>query len=133
LALSAATMVIAIVFAVPMGVVAAWKARTWIDRVVMVFAVLGFSLPVFWLGFLLIYGFSIKLEWLPVQGYVSFHKGIWPFVQHLILPSLTLGLVYMALIARITRASLLEVLQEDYIRTALPRGWSRGACCSATR
>jgi peptide/nickel transport system permease protein len=119
-------MTIAIVFAVPMGVLAAWKARTWVDRVVMVFAVLGFSLPVFWLGFLLIYGFSITLEWLPVQGYVSFREGLAPFLRHLVLPSLTLGLVYMALIARITRAAVLEVLQEDYIRTAHAKGLQPG-------
>ena len=122
LALSLATMVFAIVLAVPMGVLAAWKVRTWIDRVVMLIAVLGFSLPVFWLGFLLIYGFSVRLEWLPVQGYVSFSEGFWPFLQHLILPTVTLGLVYMALIARITRAAMLEVLQEDYIRTARAKG-----------
>jgi peptide/nickel transport system permease protein len=122
LALTVTTMFIAIVLAVPMGVVASWAAGTWIDRLVMVFAVLGFSLPVFWLGFLLIFGFSIKLEWLPVQGYVSFKEGLLPCLQHLVLPSLTLGIVYMALIARMTRASMLEVLHEDYIRTAYAKG-----------
>jgi peptide/nickel transport system permease protein len=122
LALSLATMFIAITVAVPLGVLAAWKVRTWIDRVVMLFAVAGFSLPVFWLGFLLIYGFSIQLEWLPVQGYRHLSEGLGPFLRHLILPSLTLGLVYMALIARITRAAVLEVLQEDFIRTAHAKG-----------
>jgi peptide/nickel transport system permease protein len=122
LALTVTTMFIAVVLAVPMGVVASWAAGTWIDRLVMVFAVLGFSLPVFWLGFLFIFGFSIKLELLPVQGYVSFRQGIFPCLQHLILPSLTLGIVYMALIARMTRASMLEVLREDYIRTAHAKG-----------
>jgi peptide/nickel transport system permease protein len=121
-ALTVMTLIIAVVLAVPMGVLAAWTAGTWVDRLVMVFAVLGFSLPVFWLGFLFIYGFSIQLEILPVQGYVSFHKGFVPFLQHLILPSLTLGIVYMALIARMTRASMLEVLREDYIRTAHAKG-----------
>ncbi|MCH8845066.1 MAG: ABC transporter permease [SAR324 cluster bacterium] len=126
LALSIATMLFAIVFAVPMGVLAAWKVRTWVDRVVMLFAVLGFSLPVFWLGFLLIYGFSVRLEILPVQGYVSYREGWIPFLRHLVLPTLTLGLVYMALIARITRAAMLEVLQEDYIRTAYAKGLRPG-------
>jgi peptide/nickel transport system permease protein len=126
LALGTATMLIAVLLAVPLGVLAAWKARTWIDRLVMVFAVLGFSLPVFWLGFLLIYGFAITLEWLPVQGYVSYREGFAPFIRHLVLPSLTLGLVYMALIARITRAAVLEVLQEDYIRTAHAKGMAPG-------
>jgi peptide/nickel transport system permease protein len=121
-ALTIMTMIIAVVLAVPMGVLAAWTAGTWVDRLVMVFAVLGFSLPVFWLGFLLIYGFSVQLEILPVQGYVSFQQGFLPFMRHLILPSLTLGIVYMALIARMTRASMLEVLREDYIRTAHAKG-----------
>ena len=79
LALTVTTMCIAVALAVPLGIVAAWTAGTWIDRLVMVFAVLGFSLPVFWLGFLFIYGFSVRLELLPVQGYVSFQKGLWPF------------------------------------------------------
>ncbi|ETW96143.1 MAG: peptide ABC transporter [Candidatus Entotheonella factor] len=122
LALTVATMLIAILIAVPMGVIAAWAAGTWVDRLVMVVAVLGFSLPVFWLGFLLIYGFSLQLELLPVQGYVSYKKGLVPFLRHLILPSLTLGLVYLALIARMTRASMLEVMREDYIRTAHAKG-----------
>ena len=122
LALTITTMCIAVLLAVPMGILASWTAGTWIDRLVMVFAVLGFSLPVFWLGFLFMYGFSIQLEILPVQGYVSFTKGFIPFLRHLILPSLTLGMVYMALIARMTRASMLEVLREDYIRTAHAKG-----------
>jgi peptide/nickel transport system permease protein len=88
----------------------------------MVFAVGGFSVPVFWLGFLLMYAFSVKLDLLPVQGYVSFRQGIFPFIKHLVLPTVTLGLVYMALLTRITRASVLEVLQSDYIRTANAKG-----------
>ena len=122
LTLTACTMVFAVLLAVPMGVVAAWKAGTWVDRAVMIFAVLGFSLPVFWLGFLFIFGFSLKLQILPVQGYVSLSEGLWPCLRHLVLPSLTLGMVYMALIARMTRASMLEVLREDYIRTAHAKG-----------
>ena len=122
LALSLTTMIFAVVLAVPMGVLAAWKAGTWVDRLVMVFAVLGFSFPLFWLGFLLIYSFSVRLELLPVQGYKSLADGFLPFLEHITLPTLTLGLVYMALIARITRASVLEVLSEDYIRTAHAKG-----------
>jgi peptide/nickel transport system permease protein len=121
-ALSVTTMLFAVTLAVPMGVLAAWRAGTWIDRFVMIFAVLGFSFPVFWLGFLLIYGFSVKLAWLPVQGYRSIGEGLVPFLEHITLPTITLGLVYMALIARITRASVLEVLGEDYIRTAHSKG-----------
>jgi peptide/nickel transport system permease protein len=122
LTLALATLFIAVLIAVPLGVLAAWKVGTWIDRGVMLFAVLGFSLPVFWLGFLFIWGFSIKLQWLPVQGFSSLSDGFGPFLSHLVLPSLTLGAVYMALIARITRASVLDVLAQDYIRTAHSKG-----------
>jgi peptide/nickel transport system permease protein len=108
--------------AIPLGIVAAWKVGSLIDRVVMVFAVGGFSIPVFWLGFLLIYAFSIRLDLLPVQGYASFREGFLPFIRHLILPTVALGMIYMALLARITRASVLEVLHSDYIRTAYAKG-----------
>jgi peptide/nickel transport system permease protein len=121
-ALALCTLIFAISLAIPLGTLAAWKAGSLIDRAVMIFAVGGFSVPVFWLGFLLIYGFSVKLDLLPVQGYVSFRQGFLPFIQHLILPTLTLGMVYMALLARITRASVLEVLRSDYIRTANAKG-----------
>jgi peptide/nickel transport system permease protein len=122
LTLTLTTLVFAVSLAVPLGVLAAWKAGTWVDRAVMILAVAGFSLPVFWLGFLFIYGFSIKLAILPVQGFVSITEGVGPFLQHMVLPTLTLGTVYMALIARITRASVLEVLSQDYIRTAHAKG-----------
>jgi peptide/nickel transport system permease protein len=124
LVLSMTTLIIAVILAVPVGVLAAWRARTWIDRVVMGFAVCGLSVPVFVLGYLLIYFFAIRLGWLPVQGYVSLAQGLWPCLRSIVLPSLALGSIYMALIARITRASLLEVLQEDYVRTAHAKGLS---------
>jgi peptide/nickel transport system permease protein len=89
---------------------------------VMVLAVLGFSVPSFVLAYLLILGFSVELNLLPVQGYVSIREGFAPFIAHLILPSIALGLIYGALIARITRASMLEVLSQDYIRTARAKG-----------
>ncbi|MBL8699107.1 MAG: ABC transporter permease [Alphaproteobacteria bacterium] len=122
LMLSLCTLVITVVFAVPMGVVAAWKAGSWIDRAIMAFAVLGFSVPVFVLAYLLILGFSIQLEWLPVQGYTPVAEGILPFLRNMALPAIALGIVYMALIARITRASMLEVMAQDYIRTAEAKG-----------
>jgi peptide/nickel transport system permease protein len=124
LALTLSTLLVAVCLAVPIGVLAAWKARTVIDRAVMVFAVLGFALPVFLIAYILIYVFAIKLGWLPVQGYRPIAEGLWPWVQGLILPSAALGTTYMALIARITRASMLEVLSEDYIRTAESKGLS---------
>ena len=122
LALTTTALVVTVIFAIPLGVIAAWKVGTWIDRGVMIFAVLGFSLPAFVLAYLLILAFSIELDWLPVQGYVSIREGFVPFIEHLILPSIALGLIYGALIARITRASMLEVLSQDYIRTAQAKG-----------
>jgi peptide/nickel transport system permease protein len=122
LVLSLTTLVIAVVLAVPIGVLAAWRARSWVDRLVMALAVCGLSIPVFVLGYLLIYVFAIRLGWLPVQGYVSLTQGVWPCLRSIVLPSLALGSIYMALIARITRASLLEVLEEDYVRTAHAKG-----------
>ena len=121
-ALATTTMLLSIVVAVPLGVLAAWKQGTWIDRIVMGFSVLGFSVPVFVIGYVLIYVFAIELSWLPVQGYQPLREGPWGFLQQLILPSVTLSVIYIALIARITRTSVLDVLSEDYIRTARAKG-----------
>jgi len=122
LSLMVVTLLLAISLAVPMGVMAAWKQGTIIDRAVMGFAVLGFSVPVFVVGYLLAYVFALELDLLPVQGYTPFARGFWPWLQNLILPAIALGTVYIALIARITRATMLEVLQQDYIRTAKAKG-----------
>ena len=122
LALSFCTIVIAVLVAVPLGVLAAWKQGGWLDRALMGFSVLGFSIPVFVLGYLLIWLVSLKLGWLPVQGYQRMSEGFGPFIKHLILPSITLSVIYIALIARVTRASVQEVLAEDYIRTARAKG-----------
>lgn len=122
--LTTTTLVVAVLIAVPLGVLAAWKAGTWVDRGIMVFAVLGFAIPSFVLAYALILGFSVELNWLPVQGYVSIRDGTAPFLSHLVLPSLALGLVFSALIARVTRASMLEILGQDYIRTAQAKGLS---------
>jgi len=121
-ALALFTIVIAVLVAVPLGVLAAYKQGTWIDRIVMGFSVMGFSVPVFVIGYALIYLFAIKLSWVPVQGYQPIAAGFGGFIQRLILPSVTLAVIYIALIARMTRASVLEVLGEDYIRTARAKG-----------
>jgi peptide/nickel transport system permease protein len=123
-ALTITTLIVSVLAAIPMGVLAAWKAGSWIDRLVMVFAVLGFSVPVFVLAYMLIFVFAIWADLLPVQGYVSITAGFWPFLSHIILPSTALGMVFAALIARITRASMLDVLAQDYIRTAQAKGLS---------
>ena len=105
LSLMMVTLVLTILIAVPLGVIAAWKAGTWIDRVIMAFAVFGFSVPVFVVGYILAYVFALKFDLLPVQGYTPLAQGFWPWLQNLILPAVALGCVYIALIARITRAA----------------------------
>jgi peptide/nickel transport system permease protein len=122
LSIALVTMAIAIVFSIPLGTLAAHRAGSWIDRAVMVFSVLAFSVPVFLIGYLLIWGFAIQLQWLPVQGYARLRDGVGPWLAHLVLPCVNLALVYMALLTRMTRATVLEVLQEDYIRTARAKG-----------
>src|SRR5580704_5330409 len=122
LSLMVVTLCLAIAIAIPIGVLAAWKAGTWIDRAIMAFAVFGFSVPVFVIGYLLAFVFALELEWLPVQGYTPLSQGLGPWFQNLILPATALGCVYIALLARTTRAAMLEVLQQDYIRTARAKG-----------
>lgn len=122
LSLAALTIAIAVLVAVPLGVIAAWRFGGWFDRALMGFSVLGFSMPVFVLAYILIWIVSLKLGWLPVQGYQRLGEGFWPFLRHLILPAITLSVIYIALIARVTRASVLETLGEDYIRTARAKG-----------
>ena len=122
LALSLSTILIAVLVAVPLGVVAAYRQGTVIDKIVMGFSVLGFSVPVFVIGYALIYLFAIKLNWFPVQGYQRIADGLGGFLQRLVLPSLPLSVIYIALIARMTRTSVLDVMGEDYIRTARAKG-----------
>jgi peptide/nickel transport system permease protein len=122
LSIAALTMAITIVVAIPLGVLAAYRAGTWVDRLVMVFSVLAFSVPVFLIGYLLIYVFAIQLHWLPVQGYAHLTDGVGPWLRKLVLPCVNLALLYIALITRMTRATVLEVLHEDYIRTARAKG-----------
>ena len=122
ISIALSTIILSILIAVPLGVIAAWKHGTWIDRFVMALSVLGFSVPVFVIGYVLIEIFAIDLRWLPVQGFKSINFGLGPFVERLILPTLTLSFIYVALIARMTRASMLNVMDEDYIRTARAKG-----------
>jgi peptide/nickel transport system permease protein len=120
--LAICTLILAVSMAVPLGVVAAWRRGGWIDRGVMGLAVLGFSVPTFVVGYVLIYLVAIQLGWLPVQGYQRLEEGLGGFLERLILPSITLATIYVALIARITRASVLEVLNADHVRTARAKG-----------
>lgn len=122
LSLATLTIVIAVLVAVPLGVLAAWRFGGWLDRGLMGFSVLGFSVPVFVLAYLLIWLVSLKLGLLPVQGYRRLSEGAGPWLRHLALPAFTLSIIYIALIARVTRASVLEALGEDYVRTARAKG-----------
>ncbi len=122
LALSLTTIVMSVVIAIPLGIVAAWRAGSWIDRLVMGFAVFGFSVPVFVFAYLLIMVFAAELKLVPVMGYVSPTKDIGRFFQSIALPTVALGVTYIALISRITRASMLEAINQDYIRTAHAKG-----------
>jgi peptide/nickel transport system permease protein len=122
LSLAVLTIVLAVLVSVPLGVIAAWRFGGWFDRALMGFSVAGFSIPVFVLAYLLIWAVSLKLGWTPVQGYRRIADGLGPWLHHLVLPSLTLAVIFIALIARVTRASVLEALGEDYIRTARAKG-----------
>jgi peptide/nickel transport system permease protein len=122
LSLAFFTILLAVLISIPLGILAAYRQGSWLDRIVMGFSVLGFSVPVFVVGYVLIYIFAIELNWLPVQGYQRIALGVGGWLQRLILPSLTLCVIYVALIARMTRTSVLEVLHEDYIRTARAKG-----------
>ena len=122
LSLATLTIFIAVLVAVPLGVLAAWRFGSWFDRALMGFSVLGFSIPIFVLAYILIWIVSLKLGWLPVQGYKRMAEGFGPWLWHLALPAITLSIIYIALIARVTRASVLETLGEDYIRTARAKG-----------
>jgi len=124
ISLSLLTIVLTILIAVPLGTLAAYLQGSWIDRMVMGFSVLGFSIPVFVVGYILIYLFAVQADWLPVQGYQYIRDGVGGWLLRLILPALTLSIVFIALIARMTRTSVLEVLHEDYIRTARAKGQS---------
>src|SRR6201988_318316 len=122
ISIALSTIILSILIAVPLGVIAAWRHGTWIDRFVMGLSVLGFSVPVFVIGYVLIQIFAIDLRWLPVQGFKSISDGFGPFLERIILPTLTLSFIYVALIARMTRAAMLDVLGEDYVRTARAKG-----------
>ena len=120
--IAAFSQLVSIIIAIPLGILAAWKANTWIDRVVMVIAVLGLAIPSFWLGANLIWVFAVKLHWFPAFGYIPISEGVVPWIKSITLPSISVGFISAALIARMTRASMLEVLREDYVRTARAKG-----------
>ena len=124
LSLAVLAITLSVGLGVPMGVLAAWKAGNLVDRGVMLFAVLGFSVPVFWLGFLFIWAFAVKLHLFPAVGFVPITEGVFPFLRSLTLPALSNAIPFSALVARMTRSTMIEVMNEDYIRTARAKGLS---------
>lgn len=124
LSLSFLTLLVTISLAVPLGVIAAWRHGGWLDRALMGFSVIGFSIPSFVIGYLLIWMIAMHWQLLPVQGYAPLVQGFGKWLSHLVLPAITLSIIYLALIARVTRASVAEALSEDFIRTARSKGIS---------
>lgn len=122
LSLGLIAIVLSGLIGVPMGVLAATYAGRFVDRACMVFAVLGFSVPVFWLGFIFIWVFAVEIRLFPAIGFVPISEGILPFLRSLTLPALANAIPFSALVARMTRSTMIEVLQEDYIRTARAKG-----------
>ncbi len=125
LALALFGFIVTLAIAVPAGVFAALKQNSWMDQAVMTIALAGVSLPNFWLGLMLIVLFSVVLDLLPAGGYVPVADGLWPWFKSLILPSFSLAMLQVGLLARITRSAMLEVLRQDYIRTARAKGLAR--------
>ncbi len=122
LSLAGGTLLLAVCIALPLGTLAAWRMGGWLDRGVMAFSVAGFSVPVFVVGYLLIYLLAMQLHWFPVQGYRRLSGGVGPWLYQLVLPCLALAITYVALLSRVTRAAVSEALTEDYIRTARAKG-----------
>ena len=125
--LAVLTVLFSLIMALPLGVIAAWRSNSWIDRSIMVFASFGFSIPVFWLGFMLIWLFAIQLDLFPAAGYIAPTEDFLGFFHRMALPIFATGIIFMALITRMTRATVLEILREDYVRTARAKGLAENA------
>lgn len=124
ISLSILTLIVSVTVGVSFGILASWRTGGLVDRLLAAFSAFGYSVPVFVIGYFLIYFFAIRTHWLPVQGYRPIQEGLGPWFMHLVLPTVALSLTYIAFIARVTRASMLEVLSEDYMRTAAAKGAS---------
>jgi peptide/nickel transport system permease protein len=122
LELTVLALVVALVIAIPAGIISAVKAGSWFDYSAAAVAFIGLSIPGFWLGIMLIYLFAVQLQWLPAGGFQPISKGIWPNLQSMILPAIALGTFASTQLMRYLRASLLDVLHADYVRTARAKG-----------
>ncbi len=120
--LAAASMILALLVGIPIGVISATKQYSIFDYVTMVIALIGVSMPIFWLGLMMVLTFSVNLGWLPSTGMGSMSKGIMDVIKHLILPSVCLATIPAAMFARITRSSMLDIIRQDYIKTARAKG-----------
>jgi peptide/nickel transport system permease protein len=125
IALSAYALVLTVVFGLIAGIFSALRQNTWVDTLSMVFAMFGISVPNFWLGLLMIIFFAVWLGWLPTGGYIAFTDDPIGWLRTSTMPAISLGLLQVGLLARITRSSMLEVLRQDYIRTARAKGLPR--------
>ncbi|MCZ6775006.1 MAG: ABC transporter permease [Ignavibacteria bacterium] len=126
LSLAGLSLLVTIVVGVPLGIISAWKHNTKVDHFSTIFSVLGISMPSFWLGFLLVMVFSVNFGWFPTSGYRPLSLGFVPWISHLVLPVISLSMAEMALLTRMTRSSMLEVLGKEYIVTARAKGLSEG-------
>lgn len=122
IAITLYTVLYTVIISIPVGIISAWRRGKAVDKVVTAGSVLGFSVPVFITAYVLIFIFSMALGWLPVQGYRPLSEGLWPHIKHLILPVASLGTIYIALVTRFVRSSIIDTLGEDYIRTARAKG-----------
>jgi peptide/nickel transport system permease protein len=122
LALTGLALGVAVTCALALGIVAAVRRNTWTDQSAMTLALLGLSLPDFWVGLVMIYTFAVLLGWFPTGGYVELSRGLGPWLRSLAMPAAALAITQLGLLARITRATMLEVLGQDYIRTARAKG-----------
>lgn len=125
MALAAYALVITLLLGLLSGVFAALRQNSWVDQVAMVFAMIGISMPNFWLGLLMILFFAVQLGWLPTGGYIAFSDSPWGWLRTSTMPALSLALLQVGLLARITRSTMLEVLRQDFIRTARAKGLPR--------
>lgn len=122
LTLAIAAQILALGIALPAGILSAIKQNSLWDRGAMIVALLGVSMPNFWLALNLVLLFAVAIPWFPVQGYVALNEGLWDSLRHLFLPAVSLGFMQAALIARMTRSSMLDVLRSDFVRTARAKG-----------
>ncbi|MBM3548632.1 MAG: ABC transporter permease [Alphaproteobacteria bacterium] len=124
-ALACFAFLLTLVFGLIAGVAAALKQDSWIDHAIMTLAVIGVSVPSFWIGLIMIIGFAVMVDWLPAGGYITIAESPSGWFKSLVLPSIALALLQMGLLARITRASMIEVLRQDFVRTAQAKGLPR--------